>query len=354
MSLDADSIICSKCSFKALITYRPKLLVYEIDEQFFETGRCYGWCYQCNTISDIEPEFNVNDIKHKLEELKSNPVLKKNFISKFFNKTASAEAQANIHKLEIQYEIASSRLSPRRCLECGGGSIEEIKSFDGEFFNHNCGGFLSVLPISEYDSPTRFMYKTERIYLNIDGVRIDRSNYSKQKTIIEPAEFLLMDMYQQIIEVDYKIHDLLKKDLQLQINEIDFDEISIFSLTVLSYLILRFSNLRSKEQFLDKLAIITMEELNHAHIDDQMDELIIVYQTRYKEYTKLIELLFSPELSKSGNPTITLALQLYEMVTKQSSKGKMMEITYIGKILSELIIEQIEYIETKINQNIRT
>lgn len=348
MSIDADSIICSNCSFTTSNTYRLISLSYEIDGESFETGCDYGWCYQCNTISDIEPEFNVNDIKRELHELKADPVYKKNFFSKIFSKTAYTEVQAKVYKLELQYKIVSSRLSPRRCLQCGGDQVKEIVSFEGDFFKHQCGGNLSILSNSEYESPVRFMYKKEIINLSIDGIRKDKSNYPKKINIVEPAEFLLADIYQQTIDGNFQIQEFFKNDLKYQVDDLDFDELAFFSLTVLTYLILRFSKLHLKVQLLDDLAIIFINDLNQAYVDDHKKELIIVYQTRYAEYTKLIEIFFAPELSTSGNPSITLALHLYEMVTEQSSKGKMLEIIYLSKLLSEHIVEQIHYIETKL------
>lgn len=350
MSIASVSIVCSNCNFKVVKTSRPILLEYEIGGKVFETGRKYGWCFQCDSISDIEPEFNVNDIKSNIETLKQDLVLKKNFFSKLFNKSKYTEIETEISQLEIQLEIAQSRLSARRCLSCGCDQVEEISRFEGEIFKHKCGGSLSVIPESENDSPVRLLYKLEKIYLNKEGIRKDKASYPKQQKITESNEYILVDIYQQIIDAHYQIQEYFKDDFKCQVSEIDNDEIMFFTLTVLTYLILRFSNISSKEKLLDELATIVITDLNHAYIENYKDELINDYQDRYKEYTNIIELIFSPERSKTGNASITLALHLYEMVTKQSSKDKMQEVIYLSERISELVIEQIQYVKTKINQ----
>lgn len=348
MSIDSVSIVCSNCNFKVVNTRQPKLLIYEINGKAFEVGRKYGWCTQCENISDIEPEFNVSDIKNNIEILKHDLALKKTFFSKLFNKTKYTEVETEISQLEIQLKIAQSRFSPQRCLSCGCDKVKEISNFEGKILKHNCGGFLSVAPVSENDSPVRFMYKLEKIYLNKEGIRKDRSTYPIQQKITEAEEYWLVDIYQQIIDAHYQIQAYFKDDFNYQAGDLDNDEIMYFTLSVMTYLVLRFSSLPSKVQFLDELATITIDDLNHAYMENYKDELINDYQIRYKEYINIIELLFSPQLSKTGDPAITLALHLYEMVTKQSGKEKMKEIIYLSKTMSEFLIEQVEYVKTKL------
>ena len=180
MSIDSDLIICSNCSFNRLITYSRILLTYDIGNNTFHTHPKYGWCYQCDTISHIEPEFNINEIESELKIVEAKLAEKKSFLSKLFRSKELIEIESKTHQLKLHLEIATTRESPPRCLWCGGKKTKEIASFEGKFFKHKCGGFLAVASEAENENSIRFSYALEEISLDKEGIRKDKSSYPNQ------------------------------------------------------------------------------------------------------------------------------------------------------------------------------
>lgn len=343
MSIDSDSVICTECDFRMILNYRPILLVYEFNKNKIELGRSYGWCWDCKNICDIEPKFDVDIIESELEEVRKESE-SKGLLSRIFNNTEFNDLKIKIVNLKTELDIAKFRLNQRRCLNCGSNHTQEISSFYNYFFKHTCGGHLHLKDKSSADEQVRFFYKLEKINLTPDGYRVDRTSYPK---IYRPTEEdIKSDIYQQIIDGVYDIEGYFRGNL----GEVDYDEILFFAMAITSYLMLRFGRLSKGDVLLDELTLIFIEDINHQYVDDIKDDLIKTYQIRYKEYISLINLVLEPETSKSNNPTLTLSLHLYEMVTKKTSRGKMLEIVFLSKLVTEFITSQIKFVKLNLNQ----
>ena len=120
-------------------------------------------------------------------------------------------------------------------------------------------------------------------------------------------------------------------------------ELTYFSLSLLSYVFLRFYKGSEKEQILNDAALLIIEaslptcgEIISKH------QAVAEYQQRYREYDALLRPLFS---QAAVNPNITLLMHLYEQVTHDSAKGAMLRISAASSVIYQYVADHIDFVK---------
>ena len=192
------------------------------------------------------------------------------------------------------------------------------------------------------------MFKMKNIYLNLEGEIINPQQNSAEEVVgrkISPKneDATIDDIYQQIVDTENIYFGYFRQSEFYEQRQSSDLEISLFLLAVLSYVFLRFTNVDNKENKLDKLTRIFLQDLIHLYEECTFEELLTQYRAAFAEYFGLINLLFEENQSSSGNPSITLAMHLFERVTKVSSRTHMMSVVGLSKILTEYIADQVKF-----------
>lgn len=350
MSVSSDSIVCTKCDYGITLQYQPISLIYEIDGHKLETGRVYGWCADCDNISDVEPLFDEAKIKNKIQPLIDEAIDKTNILTKLFGNTRLKSITDEIANLQTQLTIAERRFSPQRCLRCGSARVKNIKNLEGNIHPHKCGGYL-IKNQEKKEDEIRFMFKPVKIHLNLEGLRVDRNSYPYQRCIEEPSEFLLIDVVQEVINGDYDISTLIKTISENSTIDIDEAEVSYFNLSLMTYVILRFSNLQNRKDLLDKMTELQINDISHLYEEGSESLLLTNYRDRYKEYYTEFELMYDPKAANS-KPAMYLARRLFENVTSKPSKSHLKEILAMSTFMGDHLIRKTNYVRKKINNMI--
>ena len=243
MSVSSDSIVCTKCDYDTTLHHQPITLIYEVDGQQLQIGREYGWCEDCDNISDIEPLFDEAKIRNEIQPLIDDAKAKTNVVTKLLGNAKLKSITDEISNLRIQLAIAERRFSPQRCLRCGSARVKNIEtSLEGNIHPHKCGGYL-IQNLNKEEGEIRFSFRHDKIHLNLEGLRLNRHSYRFQRSIRGPSTFLLYGVVQEVIDGDLDIATLIKTISEDSTIDIDDAEVSFFNLSLMSYVILRFSNL---------------------------------------------------------------------------------------------------------------
>ncbi len=72
------------------------------------------------------------------------------------------------------------------------------------------------------------------------------------------------------------------------------------------------------------------------------------YQCRYAEYSSLLNLLFSPSESSTGNPAATLLMHAVECVTRSSAREHMIHIVAASGLIHEFVVDHIDFVKEKL------
>lgn len=163
MSAPNIKIRCGSCEFRAVLSRRPISLAYQLPSgETLTTGRRFGWCHTCNTVTDIEPDFvEYFDFESRIYDLERKT---NNLFSKFLGHNHS-QGKSELRDLRLGLKIAKSRNNSPRCLHCGEAGAESLNDYI-----HTCGGRLIEVDASS-DEP-RFSYAPTIIYLDYEGRNI--------------------------------------------------------------------------------------------------------------------------------------------------------------------------------------
>lgn len=353
MSIPSRQIICTNCNYESWMRYVPIIIVYELDNgEKFESGRGYGWCYSCNQFTDVEKIFDPIQINYQIEALSKKINVQPSFWS--FKKRNSDNKQLNeeLNELSIQLAYAKNRKSLPRCLICANEDIERINFVDGEIsgeFKHSCGGNLILLP--EDQDSVRFFYKAQTIHLNSEGLRVSleentdtfnqelNSRSNSTSTNVLPQ----IDLSDYFLDEQYQINELFLENLEYKDENISMLEVMYFTCAVITYNFFRFSRLNQKEKIVDALSSYMIDLMSEIQDELEFNQLLNNYRVRYKQYASLMDLIFDPDSSSSGNPLITLSLHTFENITGDSSRNKMIKVVFLSQLLNQFLIKQIEY-----------
>lgn len=141
------------------------------------------------------------------------------------------------------------------------------------------------------------------------------------------------------------LYNLFVKALKVPPDRIRKIELTYFSLSVLTYIFLRFYKGSEKEQILDAAALSIIEaSIPNCEEKLSTNQAVTEYQQRYKEYNVLLSPLFS---KTDIDPNITLLMHFYEHVMQNSAKGAMLKITAASTLIQQYVVDNIDFVKNK-------
>ena len=141
------------------------------------------------------------------------------------------------------------------------------------------------------------------------------------------------------------MYRLFIKALKVPPDRVRKIELTYFSLSVLSYIFLRFYQGSEKEQILDEVALSIIEaSVPSCGEKISIDQAVAEYQQRYKEYGVLLRPLFS---KTDVGPNITLLMYFYERVIQASAKGSMIRIAAASSLISQYVLDNIDFVKNE-------
>jgi hypothetical protein len=141
------------------------------------------------------------------------------------------------------------------------------------------------------------------------------------------------------------IYKLFVQALAVKSAEVRRIELTYFSLTLISYVFLRFYNGPEKKDVLDEMSLSILEtSIRGCGEKISIKEAIAEYQKRYQEYNALLEPLFS---KTDVDPNITLLMHLYESVVQKSAKDAMIQISTVSPLIHQFVLDHIDFVQTE-------
>lgn len=298
----------------------------------------------------MEKFFDPIQINYQIEALNKKINVQPSFWSFKKRNSDNEELNEELNELSIQLAYAKNRKSLPRCLVCANTDIEHINFVDGEItdeFKHSCGGNLILLPESQ--DAVRFFLKAQTIHLNNEGLRIvseaDTNSFNQELTP-QPAstnDLPQSDLTEYYLDEHHQIYEFFLENLEYEDESINMLEVIYFTCSTITYNFFRFSKLNQKEKIIDALSNYIINLMLEIQDELKLNQLINNYKIRYKQYVSLMDLVFDPESSSSGNPLITLSLHTFENITGHSGRNKMTQIVFLSQLLNQFLIKQIEY-----------
>ena len=141
------------------------------------------------------------------------------------------------------------------------------------------------------------------------------------------------------------MYSLFIKALKVPTDRVRKIELTYFSLSILTYVFLRFYKGSEKEQIIDDAALSIIEaSIPNCGEKISINQAVTEYQQRYREYDALLR----PLLSKTDvNPNITLLIYFYERVVKDSAKGAMIQIVAASSIINQYVVDNINFVKNE-------
>lgn len=166
----------------------------------------------------------------------------------------------------------------------------------------------------------------------------------------KPSEDILELLSNQTIGGQSVLYRLFKEALKEDESDIGRIELTYFALSTTGYFYLRLSNSKDKEDILDKVSLAVLQKsLIHSTKNISIKEAIQEYQKRYREYDKLIQLVFEKDNIDSHACT-TLLMHVYECVMGKSAQDRMIEITLASSLIGQYLIDHVEFIKQKLTE----
>lgn len=142
------------------------------------------------------------------------------------------------------------------------------------------------------------------------------------------------------------MYSLFIKALKVPSDRVRKIELTYFSLSVLTYVVLRFYKGAEKEQIIDDVAMsIINASLPNCGEEISQNQAITEYQQRYSEYDALLRPLFS---KTDVDPNITLLMHFYERVVQNSAKGAMIQIAAASSLVNQYVVDNIDFVKNEI------
>jgi hypothetical protein len=175
MSTRNTPIRCTSCDFESVLVHSPISLVYQLPNgEEFIAGRRFGWCSSCNGIRNIEPDFshyfNSGQRIAELNRIVNSAKFRAWKIVEQLLCSPQSPEENELHELKMGQTIANARKGSPRCLSCE--SIEVVEVLGTTAHVHTCGGRLVRGPMRA--NVPSFNYRHETIYLNYEGLKVDR------------------------------------------------------------------------------------------------------------------------------------------------------------------------------------
>ena len=169
-------------------------------------------------------------------------------------------------------------------------------------------------------------------------------NFLKKKKNQDTIELLS----NQVIGGQSVLFKIFKEVIEEREDNIKKTELTYFALSTLGYFYLRLAKTDKKEELLDQVSLIVLQKsISYSKENISIKEAIKEYQKRYKEYDKLIQLVFEKETINSHACT-SLLMHVYECVTQKSVEDKMIKITASSPLIAQYLVDHIEFIKQKL------
>ena len=142
------------------------------------------------------------------------------------------------------------------------------------------------------------------------------------------------------------LYKLFIKGLNMSPDKMRKIELTYFSISILTFVFLRFYKGEEKEQLIDDVSLsIINTSIKNCGEEILKSQAVSEYKERYKEYDTLLRSLFS-ETDIDSN--ITLLMHLYECVSKSSAKDAMLNIANAAHLINQYVIDNIDFVKNEI------
>lgn len=126
-------------------------------------------------------------------------------------------------------------------------------------------------------------------------------------------------------------------------------ELTYFAAAIMTYVYLRFGKQPKRDEILDSFTRnILMKSIPSSKEKISFSEAAKEYQSRYAEYSGLLNLLFNPSESSSGNPAATLLMHAVGCVTQSSVRVHMIHIVAASGLIQEFVLDNIDFVKEKL------
>lgn len=154
---------------------------------------------------------------------------------------------------------------------------------------------------------------------------------------------------EQTISGQSFLYRLFQEALGCEKRDIRRIELTYFAATITTYVYLRFGKQSNREDVLDAYTLnVFAESIPSCGENINFADIIEEYQRRYAEYWNLIQLVFEPSKSSSGNPAATLLMHAYSCVTGSSPKDRMINIVSAAGSIQEFFLTEIEFVKKEL------
>lgn len=238
MSVTNCKVLCTDCDFSGAMIHKPVTLIYQLpDGTTLSMGRYFGWCDICDSVVNMEPSFDADQISHEVVELDNRTKTANYRFKQLINRALGGQATEvdDLPSLRQMLKVALARKSKPRCLQCGS---EDVNPLDNAL--HKCGGKLYIAS-ADKDAP-RLSYAPEIIYLDYEGNNVGQldllgraANLANKVTIEDVIEagrfsgFLIFIPFQKsdLEEIFTTQSALLRfcRIIELRIMHLDFDSV---------------------------------------------------------------------------------------------------------------------------------
>jgi len=141
------------------------------------------------------------------------------------------------------------------------------------------------------------------------------------------------------------MYSLFIKALKVPTDRVRKIELTYFSLSVITYVFLRFYKGSEKEKILDDVALSIIEaSIPNCGEQISTNQAVTEYQQRYREYDALLSPLFS---KTDVDPNITLLMHFYERVIQDSAKGAMIQIAAASTLINQYVVDNIDFVKNE-------
>jgi len=141
------------------------------------------------------------------------------------------------------------------------------------------------------------------------------------------------------------MYSLFIKALKVPTDRVRKIELTYFSLSVITYVFLRFYKGSETEQVLDDVALSIIEaSIPNCGEQISKNQAVTEYQQRYREY----DVLLSPLFSKTDvDPNITLLIHFYERVIQDNAKGAIVQIAAASTLINQYVLDNIDFVKNE-------
>ncbi len=139
------------------------------------------------------------------------------------------------------------------------------------------------------------------------------------------------------------MYKLFIQALEVPADKIRKIELTYFTLSVLTYVFLRFHQSPDKEQILDDVALSVIKaSIPNCDEEISLNQAVNEYQERYKVYDAFLRPLLS---GTDGNPEFVLSARLFYCVTRDKPTETLLAASHL---IAEYILDHIDFIKKEV------